>query len=206
MIYLFLGEEQAKIKAENLRDSLLKKKPDASLFKLHANNFSENFLQELSESQGLFENKYIVEVGGLLDEKEIKPIFLAELPSLATSPHIFILVEKKLLKAEERLFEKYAEKIQRFEIKQEPRKNEYNPFALTTALQSGNKKEAWRLFDEMRRREMAAEEIHGILWWFIKKSNMQKYYFPFVSMYHEAHRGKVDFYVELEKWVLGFEK
>jgi len=70
MIYVFHGNKTLS-KFTKLIESLLKKKPDASVFKINSESFSEDQLKELIQGQGLFEKKYIVSLNGVLQEEEI---------------------------------------------------------------------------------------------------------------------------------------
>ena len=56
MIYLFYGKdtEKSRVKAHELIDSLLKKKPDASFFKFDTESFDMEKLEEYIGGQGLF--------------------------------------------------------------------------------------------------------------------------------------------------------
>ena len=72
MIYFYYGTDidKARTKAHELIDSLRKKKPEASFFKLDGENFNEAALEEYVGGQGLFTNKYIVFLDRLCEKKE----------------------------------------------------------------------------------------------------------------------------------------
>ena len=98
MIYFFYGDITTKNteKAQNLVASLLKKKPNASYFKLDQEKFNKGTLEELLESSALFESKYIVHGNRLFENKESANYLGENIKRLKESPHIFILVEEKL--------------------------------------------------------------------------------------------------------------
>ena len=63
MLYYFYGDlTKANNKAKELVGKMLDKKPDAELFIINNENVSENQLQEMTQSAGLFQNKYIVRI------------------------------------------------------------------------------------------------------------------------------------------------
>ena len=71
MLYFIHGDSnQIFTKAREMADSLLKKKPDAAYFKINQDNFSEDKINELLGSQGLFSNKYIVSLSRLLEKSD----------------------------------------------------------------------------------------------------------------------------------------
>lgn len=256
MIYLLHGEdvEKARTKAHELVDTLRTKKPDASFFKIEATQFSAEKLDELINSQGLFESKYIVLLDRVFENKEAKEQLIDSRKELAESPHIFIFLEGKVDKATLTKLEKVAAKTQVFEMGGraggfggKSRQfavgeaggqfsiGEFNIFALGDALGRRDKKELWFLYSKAALRDIPAEEIHGILFWawksmvlaatskdaaeagispyvFQKSSGFAKNFSEdelaalggrLVRMYHDAHRGRVDFDIELERFVLG---
>ncbi len=256
MIYLLHGEntEKARAKAHELVDTLRAKKPDASFFKIEAAQFSAEKLDELINSQGLFESKYIVLLDRVFENKEAKEQLLDSRKELAESPHIFIFLEGKIDKATLTKLEKVAAKSQAFEVNGSSdgfggkSRNfavgetggqfsigEFNIFGLGDALGRRDRKELWFLYSKAALRDIPAEEIHGILFWawksmalaaaskdaaeaginpyvFQKSSGFAKNFSKeelanmggrLVRMSHDAHRGKVDFDIELERFVLG---
>ena len=263
MIYLLHGEdtEKARTKAHELVDSLRAKKPDASFFKIEAAQFSAEKLDELINSQGLFESKYIVLLDRVFENKEAKEQLIGSRKELAESPHIFILLEGKVDKAALTKLEKVAAKAQVFEVGGAGGSSggfgggaggkgrqfavgetggqfsisEFNIFSLGDAFGRRDKKELWFLFSKAALRNIPAEEIPGILFWawksmalaaaskdaaeaginpyvFQKSSGFAKNFSAnelatmgarLVRMSHDAHRGKTDFDIELERFVLG---
>lgn len=212
MIYLFYGTdtERARAKARALIEGLQKKKPDASYFKQTSDSLNEAVLEELTQGQGLFERKFIIYLDSIFDDAEKKELILSKLEPLKESENIFVILEKKLDAKSKKLFEKHSEEIKIYDEAEKKTLKGFNIFDMTFALGAGNIQKAWTLFDEARRKEMKGEEIHGVLWWQMKKmyeknpkdEKMKKGLFEMMSMYHEAHRGNVDFMRGLEKWIL----
>lgn len=246
MIYLFYGQdtEQARHKANGVVESLLKKRPDASLFRLDSDTWQEAAFDEYVGSQGLFAQKYIVVLDRLFEKKEIKEYVVERLKILKASENIFIIIENTLDKATLTKFEKNAEKIQSFGEEKEgiaksganknKKSGEFNMFAITDALGARNQKRLWTLYQQALRHDVVSEELHGILFWQIKSmllaamskdaveaglnpfvfskaknyaknfslSELKKISSQLVTMYHQAHRGEVNFDVALEKFFL----
>jgi DNA polymerase III delta subunit len=236
MIYLMHGtdHEKSREKTRTLTDALQKKKPDALFYRITTQNYEENPLSFLVAGQGLFASKYIVLYDNVFESKEIKGEIVEALKEIKESENIFIFLEKDLDKKTLDKITKHAEKVQEFEQKEKAKKKEYNPFAISDALLSRDKKRLWMLLMEAKKKGNAAEEIHGIIWWQVKalklaslskdakeaeltpfvfskaKTAAKNFYekeigtmlFDLVTMYHEAHRGEVDLWVEMERWGL----
>ncbi len=171
MIYLLYGadKDKARTKANELVQSLLKKKPDASFFKITSENWNESVLQEYIGSQGLFEQKYIVLLDGLFELKDAKEITLKILKEMKESPHIFIFREGELDKPTLGKFERNAVKVQEFSEKGEAvKKKEFNLFSMTDALGQRDKKNLWVLYQKAKQAGMEDEQIHGTLFWQVK--------------------------------------
>jgi len=245
MIYFYYGTdtESARKKAKITVDSLLSKKPDATLIKIGDEDLTLDKILELSGGQALFSSKYIVFFYRTLDNKENKELILKNLKELADSDNIFIFAEGKMDKVSLTKIEKHAEKVQSFE-KDAKTLNKKEKLALigekidffefADALGRRDKRGLWVLYQDALFEQVPAEEVHGIFFWQVKsmllakkcktpsEANMKP--FPFeksrgysrnykdgeledmssklVTMYHEAHRGNIDFFVALEKFIL----
>ena len=178
MIYLFFGQDidKARQKANTVADSLIKKRPDASLFRLNSDTWQEAAFDEYVGGQGLFVQKYIVFLDRLFENKEIKEYVVGQLKALKESQNIFIVLEGALDKATFTKFEKNAEKVQEFAGEKEgdgkgakkPVSGDFNMFAMTDALGSRNQKRLWTLYQKALRHGAVEEELHGMLFWQIK--------------------------------------
>jgi len=245
MIYFYYGAdiESARKKAKITVDSLLAKKPDATLIKIGDEELSIDRIAELAGGQALFSNKYIVFLYKTFDNKKNKELILKNLKEFADSDNIFIFTEGKLDKVSLAKVEKNAEKTQEF-IKPEKTLNKKEKLSLigekidffefADALGRRDKRGLWVLYQDALAEQVPAEEVHGIFFWQVKsmllakkcktaeEANMKS--FPFqkarkysrnykageleklssrlVEMYHEAHRGNIDFFVALEKFIL----
>lgn len=238
MLYVIHGKETQKSrkKLTELVDSLLKKRPDASLFRLNSENWSQSALDELIQSQGLFLPKYIIVLDQLLANADSAATVLDRIKELAQSEHVCILFEEKLKAADKKTLEQHAEKVMEYGADDAAPAKKESPrtFALADAIATKDTKRAWVVFQELMNNGAVAEEVHGVLWWQFKSvllardatSAKDAGLSPFVyqksaraadswkagelesvldrlmHMYHQAHRGEIDFMVELEKFVL----
>ena len=245
MIYFYYGTdiESARKKAKITIDSLLLKKPDATLIKIRDEELSLDKIIELAVGQALFSNKYIVFFNRTFDNKENKELILKNIKEFATSDNIFIFVEGRLDKTSLTKIEKNSEKVQEF-IRPEKILNKKEKlatigekidfFEFADAIGKRDKRGLWVLYQDALAEQVPAEEVHGIFFWQVKsmllakkcktaeEANMKP--FPYdkargysrnykdgeledlssrlVYMYHEAHRGNIDFFVALEKFIL----
>lgn len=166
MLYFIHGTDIKKVveKAHGLVNAMLVKKPNASLFKISTDNWSEETLQELLVSQALFENKYIVELSRLIDREDVKESLVDSLKEIQESENIFIWLEENVDSKTLSKIEKFAEKVQQFDSKKEFKKVEFNIFSLADALGNRDKKKLWMLYQDAKK-FFAVEEIHGTLFW-----------------------------------------
>lgn len=242
MLYVIHGTDvdRAREKSRALFEALREKKPDASAGEVNAETVSADKIEELTQTQGLFENKQIIFMDRTLESKDVREVILDKIDALAESPNIFIVFEGKLTKEVLKKLEKRAEKVTEYELDEADKaekaaaKKDSGFFPMADALANRDKKTLWvmlrRAFDD----GAAAEEIHGILFWQAKalalaaktatageaglnpfvynkakralsiwdKAEVERLVSNLVHMYHRAHRGEVDFEVELEKLAL----
>ena len=170
MLYFFYGSDtdKAREKANALIQNLRKKKPDAEMFRLNAEEASVAQLDELIFGQGLFSGSYLVRLADLFENEEAKAVFLNKLAEIARSPNIFISVERKADRKTLLAVADAAEKVQMFEKKEDKKKADFNIFSLTDAFGRRDKKNLWVLFQKAVATGAVPEEIHGILFWQLK--------------------------------------
>jgi hypothetical protein len=179
MIYLFYGDDNIKARGQALRtvEAGKKKHKDAGFFKLTPENFSENKLDELIGSQGLFCSAFIVLADNLCEEKEISEVLLKKLKEVKVSPNFFVFLEGKLNKKELETFKKNADKVEEFakptrklskkeELAEKGEKIDF--FEFSNALGERNKKLLWTLYQDALAESVQSEEVHGIFFWQVK--------------------------------------
>ncbi len=182
MLYLLHGIDQKKTreKLHKLTDSLCAKKPDAGIFILDSDNFSEAKIDELTGGQGLFSDKYIVILDKLLEDKLMKEIVLEKIKEIGKSENVFLMIEEKLDKKTLSKLEKNSEKVLSFELKE--KKNirkfvgnggeislgDFQIFSIADAFAERDKKRLWALLQESRIHNIPPEEVHGIIMWSVR--------------------------------------
>lgn len=235
MIYFFYGQNDKKEKAvATFRQGLLKKNPNAEVFTIPEEEWTEKRVEELTLSQGLFGDIHIVISKNILRNKEVFALVKEHIKAIKESPNTFIFNEDDLDKKTFSVIEKYAEKTESFDSKEIKKPERFNIFALTDAIASRDKKKSWILLTKAFDAGIEPEEAHGIVFWQIKslilasnassanEAGLQPFVYSkaksysrnfkkeeleaissnLISMYHDAHRGRHDFKLALEKFVL----
>ncbi len=216
MLYFFYGSDTdtAREKALALVASLQKKKPEAELFRLDAEHWSESQLDELTGGIGLFSKTYLVFLSYLFENEEAKEVVLKKLSEIAESPNIFVMLEGKCDKETLLAITEAAEKTNAFE-KKGGKKETFKIFSLADALGSRDRKNLWVLYYQALREDFAPENINGVLFWKVKsllsapypnrqwkREELKDLSRRLVSLYHDSHRGIHDFAIGLERFVL----
>lgn len=171
MLYFLYGTDskKARNKLHELLETLQKKKPDASVFRIEAEQWNSAQFEELLSGQGLFSNKYIVVLDRVFENAEAKEYIVDSLKKVAESDNVFIFIEGKIDVATLKKIEKNAQKTQEFEEKKNtPAAQAFNMFSLTDAFGTRDKKKLWVLYQQAIASGAQPEEIHGILFWQLK--------------------------------------
>ena len=169
MIYFLYGTDthKARKKLHELLVQAGKKRPEAELFKITTENWSEGQFDELLVSQGLFEQKYTVVLDNLFEKKEIKDYVLERIEEVAKSEQIFLILEGKVDAPSLKKIEKYSKQCQEFS-KIETEKKGGNIFTITDGLLQKDKKRLWISYIDFLNKGFGPEEIHGIFFWQVK--------------------------------------
>jgi hypothetical protein len=240
MLYVIHGSDTQKGrgKLQSLVGVLQSKRPDATLFRLSPENWNQGFLDEVLAGVNLFTPKNIIVLDSLVSNKDSVDYIEERIGDFAASEHVCILFDSKVSKALLTKLEKKAEKVEEHNLKvggdDSAGKKAPQTFAFADALASRSKVNSWKLFQELSLDGLAAEEIHGVVWWQFKsiyvaydartagEADMKPYTFSkcqafkknwtkselnvfldgLMDMYHKAHRGEVDFMIEMERLCL----
>ncbi len=169
MLYVIYGDDRARIlkKVHELKEKLLIKKPEASVFQPDSFEWNPALLESLTGGQGLFERKYIVVLGDFLEKKEIRGEMQNMFPRMKDSENIFILFDGLLDKKTEKELEKYANRTLRYEKVKKAVRAPFNIFSLSDFFVHRDSRELWTCF-HVAKRIASIEEIHGILFWQLK--------------------------------------
>jgi DNA polymerase III delta subunit len=170
MLYLIYGNERKATlaKKKELLEMLQKKRPEAEVFTLEPDTFTFSKLESLSSSQGLFEQKHIVILDGILSQKNNKEGIGDLFKNISESSSIFLFLDKELDTKTVSLVEKYAVKTYLFGEKKKTEWGNNTLFSIADAFGEKDKKKAWVLFRKALMSGSSAEEIHGTLFWQIK--------------------------------------
>lgn len=221
----------ARQKMRSLVDSLLKKKPDAAYTRITEELWHDSILLENIGSQGLFSDKTIVLLDTLLDTDAHEEI-MKSLEEIASSDNIFILLERALDQKVLTKLEKHAEKIQEYSLAEKPKeettlfgladafgrrdkKNLWLEFQKADKKGAQNEEIHGIIFWQLRCIMLASKTdatTSGLKPFVFNKAKQFSKNFDqtelasvsgrLVSMYHDAHRGLVDFNNALEQFVL----
>ena len=176
MLYFLYGDfSKASEKARNLVDSLVLKQPDAARFKIDASSWEESEIEALLHGQGLFSQKYIIELRHIFESKDALESVISFLPEIQESQNIFIWADKDV---DEKLIpeiEKHASKVQKFSEVKKVEAPKFNLFSLADAICERNKQKLWVLFRDALN-YFAPEEIHGTIFWQMKSLMLAKKY------------------------------
>ncbi|MEX0918272.1 MAG: hypothetical protein WDZ93_03915 [Candidatus Paceibacterota bacterium] len=198
---------------------------------IDAEVYQRGMLADAVEAVSLFGgvNAYVLDTPS--DDEDFQEEVMGLLSALAASAHLFVVIEGKLLAAERKKYEKYAEVVSEFTA---PAVERFNTFALSDALADRNKKKLWLLCSDATRAGVSSEELIGMMWWQLKtlrlatvtssaaEAGMKD--FPYnkakralgnfkegelislshslLALHHDARRGKHDLDLALERWVL----
>lgn len=206
MIHILFGNDTKKI---NLY--LKKLTENKEVIYLSQSAVSKEIINEYAGNISLFGESPVVVVENLLNKSEFS-FSPKELTLLKDSPTMFILLEDKLLSADEKKYSKYAT-TEKFEVKEIKKIPKINTFAIADAYARGDKIEAWFLYRQAIEGGVEPEAISGILFWKIKTmilngnkvfslKDLQNQSKNIVSLYHNAHKGTSDFVIGLEQFIL----
>lgn len=132
-------------------------------------------------------------------ERQDEFLNLAEV--FVASPHAFVFVEEKLLKAPTTALEKAGAKIEIVK-KTASRERGFDPFGLTYALAARDKKKLWLALMRSFRAGEKAEAVAGLLAWKARHMGDAELSRTLTFMYHDSHRGLGDLELLLERFAL----
>ncbi|MFA5841648.1 MAG: hypothetical protein WC835_01630 [Candidatus Paceibacterota bacterium] len=176
MLYVLYGDDFSKRarKLDEMVQFFLTKKPNTSFAKINTETFPNYSLDELALDRGLFENKCVVVLDGIFENKETKEIILKKLSALGESDNVFVINERSLGKGDIAALTKHSEKTQEFLLKEKAARPEFNIFSLSDAIGARDKKRAWTLYLRALENGLEPEEIHGTIFWQVKNMALVK--------------------------------
>ena len=170
MLYVYYGKDvdTARTKVQVTVANMLAKSPDALYFRITNDDLGGYNFDELTGSQALFKNEYVVVLDTLFSTKEGEEIVLHNLAKIAEAPHPFFVLDAALTAPIKKKLEKHAIKVHEFKEANTKKESKFNTFSLTDALGERDVKKLWSLFREAKKSGVSDEEIHGTLFWMLK--------------------------------------
>lgn len=163
-------------------------------------NLSSEELASLASTEALFGGtQTFVLQGALYGERGGE--FVDLLDVFAESPHTFVLVEEKLLKAERTVAEKVGAKI---ENPPAGGKKEwaFDSFGVASALGAKDKKKLWLGLMQSFAAGEKGEAVAGLMAWKARQIKNVSLSRQLVKLYHDSHRGDGDLELLLERFAL----
>ncbi|KKQ82236.1 MAG: hypothetical protein UT05_C0003G0058 [Parcubacteria group bacterium GW2011_GWF2_38_76] len=155
--------------------SFQKKNPHSNIFRMGTDDFSSSAFLEHIGGQSLFADKFLIILDGVCKNEEAKEFIFDNLKTTASSHNVFIFIEEDLKKPETTKFEKYAEKVFKFDIPEDKKGEKgFNIFSICDALGEKDKKKLWVVMNKAERAGISAEEIFWKLSWQIKNMLLAK--------------------------------
>jgi hypothetical protein len=217
MLYVFHGTDTYMIadRSNKLVASLRASKPEASVYVFEQETFETGALDELLETSGLFTDQHIVLLHGVCALKENRELLLPRLPRFAESAHIFVLVEGGVHPAHAKMFAEHAERVEAYSLPKKE-KPDFDQYGLLSALRTRNKRFLWERFQVALHKGESPEGLCGLLHWGVRDMLQQPDRYrgvytleqlrtlsrSLIAVYHEAHRGRYDLALALERWAL----
>ncbi len=166
-MYIFVSEDKniALERAKSLRDTLLQKNPDALSMTYSEDNFGDDILAELWQSQALFKNNYLVFLNNVLSSSNEREDYLEKMTS---SENLFIAAESALSNDFLQEASKLGATVKKYVGKNIAKDDaSVSAFRFTDAILSQDIKTAWILYlDLLKTNEV--EKIYGSIWWALK--------------------------------------
>ncbi len=184
MLYLINGTDTDKTrkKLNDLVDALKSKRPDANVFRVDSESFSNSFFEEVVSGLNLFTPKNIVIIDRLLSDKNTCDYIEKKIKDLAESEHVCVIFDTKITAAQMKKIEKVAVKTETHDLKDtkevpaskdpkrfvDQKKKGLDVFSLANTLLAKDKVKSWSFINVFISNGIAMEEVHGIVWWQFK--------------------------------------
>jgi DNA polymerase III delta subunit len=231
MYLVFWGDDRLAIK-NAVDDYLISHDiPSQQITYLEAGEYQSGSISSLVGAGSLFGGREVIVLDTPSENVDFKSEVKTQLPDLAESANLFIIIETKLLAEDKKTYSKWAQKITEFK---KPSEAKFNPFKLAEALANKDKKSLWTLLQEAKLAGLREEELVGILWWQLKtirlasvtssaqEAGMKDYPYnkakqalrnipikradqlskSLLKVYHDGHAGLREMDLGLERWVL----
>jgi hypothetical protein len=118
-------------------------------------------------SESLFGEKTVAVFDGLLRfPEDVRALLFSRTKQMATSGNVFILVDELWNAEANQIFKESGIVPEVYASADRPR--EANPFVVSDAIMARDKKTSWLTFSMLLADGVAAEELHGTIFWAVK--------------------------------------
>lgn len=162
-------------------------------------NLTPEELTSLASTPALFGGAQTYVLQGALNGARAEE-FVDLLEAFADSPHTFVLVEEKLLKAERTAAEQAGAKIEEEKVAKKEWK--FDQFGVATALGTKDKKKLWLGLMQSFAAGEKGEAVAGLMAWKARQMKDVGLSRELVKLYHDSHRGAGDLELLLERFML----
>lgn len=159
MLLIFSGTDVARAKSEALT-----RVRGREVVRVGEGGVPFGALHEYLEQRGLFQPSVALIVDRPLETAESKELFLSLAPMCAQSETLVIVIEPHIDASTSKKLDGYGTR-ETFDLPQKVEAELPSSFALSDALQSGDRKRAWIIYRQLIDAGVSAEEIHGALAW-----------------------------------------
>lgn len=170
MILFLYGNDfqrrQKKLKKTTL--TLKEKRPDSEIFYINESNFKVNWLEELIYSKGLFDEKHIVVLSNVFQNKDAETFITKNLKKISESSHVFILTEESLEKNSFKKISKQSYLTEEFHLNKKETEEDFNIFSFTDAVGRRDSWNAWKLLNIGLFKNKDTESFYNLTLWMIK--------------------------------------
>lgn len=165
MLYIFAGSDTAKVRDKALQWVVAsrKKAPDALYLHLESGALSDNQLEDIIQTQGLFFQKMLVLIDDPTETEENRNLIEKYIDAIAASNNVIAFIMPKLL-VKDKIITKKATKVFEFDAVKKEDGRGFNS-ALVNALGSKSSEVLWQEITLALRQGEAPEAIHGLLSW-----------------------------------------
>ncbi len=132
-------------------------------------NFNPDDIRALAGGTSLFGDTIAAVLTGIGDSAEGRDMLEALIPEMAESAHQFIISENALLAPFLKKAESKKGTVEKFDLKDKPKKEEaFNSFLLTDAFGDRKRSLAWPLYRKAIALGVEPRELHGKIFWAVK--------------------------------------
>lgn len=161
MLYIYFGSDinKSQLAWRKMAEAVKIKKPDAEIFELTDENFSDNIADELLYGQGLFVPKHIILTRRLLQSPEAEKWLENNLTRVVQAEHLFLLWEEKLSAPQKKKLAKDGVELKEFEKRAQAEAKDTFIFSIGDALGARDRLRLWKVVATALVKGYEAEEV-----------------------------------------------